>query len=194
MMAAHEKPLHRCPWVDLSKPDYVAYHDTEWGVPVHDDRKHFEFLILEGAQAGLSWYTILKRRASYRAAFANFDPQVVARFDKRRIEALLQESPNVGIIRNRLKVEAAVNNAQRFLDLVEERGSFSDYIWEFVGGQPIINRPHTLAGGDQRRPANTAKRRGRARATRGGCRDGSSGRLHTLVGGDQRRPYKHSKA
>ncbi|MFQ5587706.1 MAG: DNA-3-methyladenine glycosylase I [Nitrospiria bacterium] len=126
----------RCPWVDLSKPDYVAYHDLEWGVPVHDDRVLFEFLTLESAQAGLSWYTVLKKRANYRAAFEHFDPEKVARYDAGRVEALLK---NEGIIRNRLKVLAAINNARRFLEIQEAFGSFDDYIWRFVGGRPLMH-------------------------------------------------------
>lgn len=126
----------RCSWVDLNKPDYVAYHDEEWGVPVYDDRKIFEFLILEGAQAGLSWYTVLRKRENYREAFDQFDPVKVARYDEEKITQLLQ---NPGIIRNRLKVAAAVNNAQKFLDVVSEHGSFSEYIWQFVNGKPVNN-------------------------------------------------------
>jgi DNA-3-methyladenine glycosylase I len=126
----------RCPWVDPGKPDYVAYHDTEWGVPVHDDRRLFEFLTLEAAQAGLSWYTVLKKRAAYRAAFAQFDAARVARFDQRHIEKLLA---NPGIIRNRLKLEAAVNNARRFQEVQAEFGSFSAYQWRFVGGRPLVH-------------------------------------------------------
>ena len=132
----------RCPWVDLKKPDYVAYHDLEWGVPVRDDRAMFEFLTLEGAQAGLSWYTILRRRDGYRQAFAGFDPEKVARFDEARITALLQDP---GIIRNRLKVEAAVTNARAFLRVQEEFGSFCAYIWRFVDGRPKVNELRTLA-------------------------------------------------
>lgn len=131
----------RCPWC-LGFDQYMAYHDEEWGVPVHDDRTHFEFLILESAQAGLSWATILKRREGYRKAFAGFDPNVVATFDQARKQELLQDT---GIIRNRLKIEAAVNNAQRFLDIQQEFGSFDTYVWEFVGNKPIINRLETLA-------------------------------------------------
>lgn len=127
----------RCHWVDLSKPDYVAYHDTEWGVPVYDDNKLFEFLTLEAAQAGLSWYTVLKKRDSYRTAFANFDPVKVAAFDDAKAAELLQ---NPGIIRNRLKVAAAINNATRFLEVQSEFGSFSNYQWQFVGGKPQQNR------------------------------------------------------
>ncbi|MGD9974065.1 MAG: DNA-3-methyladenine glycosylase I [Desulfatirhabdiaceae bacterium] len=126
----------RCPWVDMRKPDYVAYHDREWGVPVHDDRVLFEFLTLESAQAGLSWYTILKRREAYRSSFEGFDPATVARFDQSRIEAMLQNS---GLIRNRKKIEAAVVNARQFLKVQNEFGSFDAYIWRFVDGQPIVN-------------------------------------------------------
>ena len=132
----------RCPWVDLSKPDYVAYHDTEWGVPVHDDRLIFEFITLEGAQAGLSWYTILRRREGYRQAFAGFDPEQVARFDDERVSALLQDP---GIIRNRAKVEATVSNARAFLKVQAEFGSFATYIWRFVDGRPRVGELRSLA-------------------------------------------------
>ena len=125
----------RCSWVDLNKVDYVDYHDREWGVPVHDDLLLFEFLILEGAQAGLSWYTVLQKRENYRAAFDNFDPHKIARYDDIRVTLLLG---NPGIIRNRLKVRAAINNAQRFLEVQEEFGSFDDYIWRFVDGRPLV--------------------------------------------------------
>jgi len=128
---------NRCPWVDLTKPDYVEYHDKEWGVPVHDDRTIFEFLTLEAAQAGLSWYTVLRKRQSYRQAFADFDPEKVARYGKKQIEALLS---NPGIIRNRLKINAAVINAGKFLQVQAEFGSFDKYIWRFVDGKPIVNR------------------------------------------------------
>lgn len=131
-----ETEICRCGWVDLSKPDYVAYHDTEWGVPVYDDNKLFEFLTLEAAQAGLSWYTVLKKRDNYRAAFAGFDPVQVARFDETKAAELLQ---NPGIIRNRLKIAAAINNAARFLEIQAEFGSFSAYQWRFVGGVPQVN-------------------------------------------------------
>jgi DNA-3-methyladenine glycosylase I len=127
----------RCPWVDLSKPDYVKYHDKEWGVPVFDDKVLFEFLTLEAAQAGLSWYIVLKKRGDYRKAYENFDPEKVAKFDKSKIESLLQ---NPGIIRNRLKIEASINNAVKFLEVQEEYGSFSKYIWAFVDGKPKINK------------------------------------------------------
>jgi DNA-3-methyladenine glycosylase I len=127
----------RCPWVDLTKPDYVAYHDEEWGVPVRDDRKLFEFLTLEAAQAGLSWYTILRKREAYRAAFADVDAAKVARFTPARVEKLLADP---GIVRNRLKVESAVSNAKHFLEVQREFGTFSKYIWAFTGGRPVVNR------------------------------------------------------
>jgi len=114
-----------------------SYHDTEWGVPVHDDHKHFEFLVLEGAQAGLSWSTILNKREGYRRVFAGFDPEKVARFTPARIEKILQDP---GIVRNRQKVECAVSNARMFLKLVEEVGSFDQFIWSFVDGKTIVNR------------------------------------------------------
>lgn len=135
------RELLRCPWVDLTKPDYISYHDKEWGVPVHDDRTLFEFLTLEAAQAGLSWYTILRKRANYRKAFADFDAQKVARFTQAKIEKLLLDP---GIVRNRLKVESAVNNARQFLKVQEEFGTFDAYIWRFVNGKPIVNKWKTL--------------------------------------------------
>ena len=127
--------MRRCAWArdELS----IVYHDTEWGVPLHDDRALFELLILEGAQAGLSWITILKKRDAYRAAFNRFDPHKVARYDERKVAALLT---NPGIVRNRLKIRAAVQNAQAFLAVQKEFGSFDGYIWQFVGGQPLVNR------------------------------------------------------
>lgn len=128
--------IRRCPWVDLSKPDYVAYHDLEWGVPVHDDRLLFEFLTLEGAQAGLSWYTVLRKRDNYRIAFDHFDPEKVARYGERKVQQLLG---NAGIIRNRAKILAAINNARKFLDIQETFGSFDAYIWKFVDGKPIVH-------------------------------------------------------
>ena len=130
-----DKEKIRCAWC-LKFDEYVAYHDNEWGVPVHDDNIHFEFLILEGAQAGLSWSTILKKRDGYRKAFANFDPAKVARFKEERIEKLLLDP---GIVRNRLKVNAAVNNARKFLEVQKEFGSFDAYIWRFVNGKPKVN-------------------------------------------------------
>lgn len=129
-------PIIRCPWSEGVSAAYLEYHDSEWGVPAHDDRKQFEFLILEGAQAGLSWSTVLHRRAGYRHAFADFDPHKVARFTPTHIEKLLLDP---GIIRNRLKVNAAVSNARAFLQLRAEFGSFDRYIWGFVDGRPIVN-------------------------------------------------------
>ncbi len=126
----------RCHWVGKGKDFYDAYHDTEWGVPVHDDRKHFEFLLLEGAQAGLSWETILKRRDAYRKAFKNFDPVKVSRMTDAELEKLMKDS---SIIRNRLKILAARKNARAFLDIQKEFGSFDKYVWAFVGGRPIVN-------------------------------------------------------
>ena len=134
------KKIYRCPWC-LKFDQYIAYHDEEWGVPVHDDLVHFEFLILEGAQAGLSWSTILKKREGYRKAFAGFDPQKVARFSDTKIEKLLLDP---AIVRNRLKVKAAVNNARCFLEVQKEFGSFDRYIWTFVKGVPIVNKRETL--------------------------------------------------
>jgi len=128
----------RCNWsyAGLSAA-YLRYHDEEWGVPVHDDRRQFEFLVLEGAQAGLSWSTILNKREGYREAFADFDVERVARFDRRKVERLLRFP---GIVRNRLKIEAAIGNARAVLALCEELGSLDDYLWSFVGGRPIVNR------------------------------------------------------
>jgi DNA-3-methyladenine glycosylase I len=131
----------RCAWAG-DDPLYRAYHDEEWGVPLHDDRALFEFLILEVAQAGLSWITILRKRENYRAAFDNFDPERIARYGTSKIESLLQ---NPGIVRNRLKVEAAVNNAQKFLDVQEKYGSFDTFVWQFVGGKPRQNHWRGLA-------------------------------------------------
>ncbi len=139
----------RCPWAEGS-PRYADYHDHEWGVPVHDDRVFFEFLLLEGAQAGLSWSTILNKRDGYRAAFAAFDPARVARFDARRVERLLA---NEGIVRNRLKVASAVANARAFLATQEEFGSFDRYVWSFVDGKPRQNKWRTLG----QVPATTAQ-------------------------------------
>ena len=126
----------RCGWAGTD-PTYVGYHDTEWGVPVHDDRRLFEFLVLEGAQAGLSWITILRKREAYRAAFDDFDPEMVARYDARRVQKLLK---NEGIVRNRLKVASAVKNARAYLAVQEEFGSFAAYQWAFVDGKPLVNR------------------------------------------------------
>lgn len=125
----------RCQWVEGQFPEYIKYHDEEWGVPVHNDKKHFEFLILEGAQAGLSWSTILKRREGYRSAFADFNVERVAKYDEEKIALLLLDP---GIIRNKLKVNATVSNAKAFINIQEEFGSFDQYIWSFVGGKPIV--------------------------------------------------------
>jgi DNA-3-methyladenine glycosylase I len=130
----------RCPWC-LGFEQYVKYHDEEWGVPVHDDLVHFEFLILEGAQAGLSWSTVLKKRQGYRKAFADFDPAKVARFKESKLEKILLDP---GIVRNRLKVYATANNAKKFLEVQKEFGSFDQYIWGFVGGKPIVNTWRTM--------------------------------------------------
>ncbi len=129
------KATHRCTWA--TNELFHQYHDTEWGVPVHDDKKHFEFLVLESAQAGLSWATILKRRAGYKKAFANFDVQKVAKFTQKDVERLMQDT---GIIRNKLKIEAAINNAKMFMKIQEEFKSFDDYIWQFVDNKPIVNK------------------------------------------------------
>jgi DNA-3-methyladenine glycosylase I len=131
----------RCGWAEGLDDHYKKYHDEEWGVPVHDDRLWFEYIVLDGAQAGLSWSTILKKRENYRKAFAGFDPAKVAKFDKRKVERLLKDP---GIVRNRLKVESAVNNAKAFLRVQKEFGSFDAYIWRFVGGSPRQNRWRTL--------------------------------------------------
>jgi DNA-3-methyladenine glycosylase I len=126
----------RCFWADTTDPLYLDYHDHEWGVPIHDDRLLFEFLILEGAQAGLSWYTILKKRPNYREAFDGFDPDKIAVYDEHKVAELLADP---GIIRNRLKINAAIRNAQSFIKIKQEFGSFDAYMWQFVGGKPIIN-------------------------------------------------------
>ncbi len=129
----HSIDKTRCAWTG-SDPLSIAYHDTEWGTPIHNDRKLFEMLILEGAQAGLSWITILRKRGNYRNAFDNFDPTRIARYDQRKIKSLLTDA---GIVRNRLKIEGAVKNARAFLDVQKEYGNFDDYVWKFVGGSPI---------------------------------------------------------
>ncbi len=131
----------RCPWCG-SDPLYISYHDSEWGVPVHDDRLHFEFLILEGAQAGLSWLTILRKREAYRSAYRGFDPEAVAEFGAADVEALLG---NAGIVRNRRKIKSSINNARSFLDVQRECGSFDAYFWRFVGDRPIINRWNSMS-------------------------------------------------
>jgi len=134
------KQKKRCGWGRVGE-EMMAYHDAEWGVPVHDDRRHFEFVVLEGAQAGLSWETILKRREGYRNAFDNFDVKKVARYTEKKKEKLLLDP---GIIRNRLKVNSAVRNAKAFIKIQEEFGSFDKYVWEFVGGKPIQNKRKTM--------------------------------------------------
>ena len=151
----------RCSWAGTD-PLYVKYHDEEWGVPLHDDRRLFEMLILEGAQAGLSWITILRKRPAYRKAFDNFDPTKVAAYDARKTRALLADA---GIVRNRLKIDAAITNARAFLDVQKAFGSFDAYIWQFVGGAPIDNRRRTMADVPARTPESDAmsqdlKRRG----------------------------------
>jgi DNA-3-methyladenine glycosylase I len=145
-MAKKEPPVIsdgkiRCAWC-TSDPDYIDYHDREWGRPVHDDQVLFEFLVLESFQAGLSWLTILKKRENFRKAFAGFDVKKVAKFDEKKVEALMQ---NEGIIRNKLKVYAAINNATQFIAIQREFGSFDRYIWGFVGGKPVINKPKTMS-------------------------------------------------
>jgi DNA-3-methyladenine glycosylase I len=145
------KTIDRCPWPEGDL--YIAYHDTEWGVPLHDDRALFEFLILEGAQAGLSWHTVLKKRENYRAAFDQFDPEKVARYTPARIKKLLA---NPGLIRNRLKIASAVRNARAFLAVQEEFGSFDRYIWRFVAGRPIINHPRSMKDVPARTPVSDA--------------------------------------
>ena len=129
------KALNRCSW-SSSDPIYMEYHDLEWGVPVRDDRKQFEFLVLESAQAGLSWLTILKKREGYRRLYAGFDPELVVHFDEARIITMLQDT---GIIRNRKKIESSINNAQRFLEIREQYGTFCSYLWGFTDGQQVVN-------------------------------------------------------
>jgi DNA-3-methyladenine glycosylase I len=131
----------RCPW-STNDPLVLRYHDEEWGVPVHEDRKHFEFLILEGAQAGLAWTTILRKREGYRAAYRGFDPAMVARFTRKSVERLLADPR---IVRNRLKILSSIGNARAFLDVQEEHGSFDRYLWGFVDGKPVVNRWTELA-------------------------------------------------
>jgi DNA-3-methyladenine glycosylase I len=132
----------RCPWSNTGLSEaYVRYHDEEWGVPVHDDHTQFEFLILEGAQAGLSWSTILNKRAGYREAFADFDAERVARFNKRTVERLMKFP---GIVRNRLKIESAITNARCVVAVQDELGGFANYLWSFVDGKPIVNRPSSI--------------------------------------------------
>lgn len=153
-MTAVAKPFQRCPWPSLeSDALYSAYHDQEWGVPVHNESRWFEFLILEGAQAGLSWATILHKRENYRTAFAGFDAEKVARFTGREVTRLLK---NPGIVRNRLKINAAITNAKAFVAVQKEFGGFDRYIWCFVGGQPICNRHRSLKQVPVRTPVSDA--------------------------------------
>jgi DNA-3-methyladenine glycosylase I len=140
--------IKRCAWVEGQFPEYIEYHDKEWGVPVYDDHVHFEFLTLEGAQAGLSWSTILKRRDGYRKAFKNFDPEKVACFDEAKVQELKQ---NADIIRHELKIRSAVSNARHFMEIQTEFGSFNKYVWQFVGGEPIVNHWDSM----KQIPANT---------------------------------------
>jgi len=133
--------MNRCPWPGNNEL-YIKYHDEEWGVPVHDDRKHFEFLVLECFQAGLSWLTVLKKRENFREAFDNFDPEKVARYKEVKIEELMK---NAAIIRNRKKIEAAINNARKFLEVQKKFGSFDNYIWQFVNHKPVVNKWETLS-------------------------------------------------
>lgn len=140
MLRLSAKQKKRCEWTK-NDPLMIAYHDTEWGVPVHDDRTLFEFLVLESAQAGLSWLTILRKRENFRKAFAHFDPVKVSRFTQKNVERLLQDE---GIIRNHLKIKAAIHNAKQFLAVQKECGSFSDYLWQFVGGKPMNAKRKTM--------------------------------------------------
>src|SRR5712691_5705918 len=142
----------RCPW-SLGSPLYIRYHDEEWGVPVHDDRRQFEFLILEGAQAGLSWSTILNKRENYRRAFAGFDPRKVARFGARDVKRLLADA---GIVRNRLKIASAIGNARAFLEVRREFGSFDAYLWGFVDGRPLQNLRRSMKQVPARTPVSDA--------------------------------------
>jgi DNA-3-methyladenine glycosylase I len=144
--------MRRCDWAG-SDPLYLKYHDTEWGIPLHEDRRLFEMLVLEGAQAGLSWLTILRKREAYRRAFDRFDPRKVARYDARKVRALLADA---GIVRNRLKIESAVKNARAFLEVRDEFGSFDAYIWRFVGGQPIRNAWRAMKDIPARTPESDA--------------------------------------
>ena len=155
------RTVRRCPWAG-SDPLMVQYHDTEWGVPIHNDRKLFEMLVLEGAQAGLSWSTILKKRQNYRKAFDRFDPRIISRYDKRKIARLLADA---GIVRNRLKIAAAIANARALVRVQQEFGSFDAYIWQFVGGRPRANRWKVMKQLPARTPESDAmskdlKRRG----------------------------------
>jgi DNA-3-methyladenine glycosylase I len=156
------RPRRRCAWAAAGDPAYVRYHDEEWGRPVHEDRLLFEMLTLEGAQAGLSWSTILRKREGYRQAFAGFDPKRVARFDARKRTALMRDA---GIVRNRLKIDSTVTNARAFLEVQREHGSFARYLWSFVEGRPVVSRPASLAAVPARTPlsdriSKDLKRRG----------------------------------
>ncbi len=144
--------MKRCGWVG-TEPIYLEYHDREWGVPLHDDRKIFEFLVLESAQAGLSWITILRKRENYRKAFADFDPEAVARFNRRSVERLLRDP---GIVRNRQKVAAAIANARCFLAVQQEFGSFDRYVWQFVGGKPLQGRRRSMQDVPAKTPESEA--------------------------------------
>ncbi|MDH5367357.1 MAG: DNA-3-methyladenine glycosylase I [Cyclobacteriaceae bacterium] len=135
-------PKNRCSWCENQFDDYVKYHDEEWGLPNHDDKTHFEFLILEAAQAGLSWSTILKKRKGYQVSFADFDVEKVANFDEEKVQELLQ---NTTIIRNQLKIRSAISNAQKFLEVQNEFGTFDKYVWSFVGGKPKVNKWKTMS-------------------------------------------------
>jgi DNA-3-methyladenine glycosylase I len=155
-----ERARSRCAWAPADDPIYVAYHDEEWGVPVHDDRRLFEMLVLEGAQAGLSWSTILRKRDAYRVAFAGFDPTRVARFNARSVERLMHDA---GIVRNRSKIEAAIANARATLAIQDRHGSLDRFLWSFVDGEPIVNRWKSLdeipAETDRSRAMSTALRK-----------------------------------
>ena len=148
----HPDGKKRCAWAG-SDPLYVRYHDEEWGVPVHDDNRLFEFIVLEGAQAGLSWITILRKRQGYARAFAGFDPRKVARFDARKVERLMADA---SIVRNRLKISSTISNAKALLALQKELGSFDEYLWQFVGGAPKVNRPRSLTALPARTPESDA--------------------------------------
>jgi DNA-3-methyladenine glycosylase I len=150
-MRNNPRALTRCAWA--SNPLSIRYHDEEWGVPVHDDRRLFEFLILEGAQAGLSWDTILQKRENYRAAFDGFDPESISRYGRRKIQSLLR---NPGIVRNRLKIASAIQNAKACLKVQQEFGSFDRYIWQFVAGTPLVNSRRTLKQVPARTPLSDA--------------------------------------
>jgi DNA-3-methyladenine glycosylase I len=148
-----KETLRRCAWAGTTKDFYIEYHDREWGVPVHDDRVFFEFLILEGAQAGLSWETILRKRDAYREAYDHFDPALVATYNAKRVDKLLA---NPGIVRNKLKIAASIQNAKAFLDVQKEFGSFDAYVWRFVGGAPLQNGRTSQSGAPARTPESDA--------------------------------------